>query len=105
MGEYDWPGNVRELENRIKRAVVMGDGTIITARDLDLPHAGQSKIKEQTLKEAREKVERDFICRALACNSWNLARTAEQIGVTRPTLYDLIKKHGIQKREFRMQDA
>jgi len=96
--EYDWPGNVRELENRIKRAVVMGEDSIIQAQDLDLSCTGQSNEEKQTLKDVREKIERDFIGKALANHQWNVSRTAEAIGVTRPTLYDLIKKYGLQKQ-------
>jgi two-component system, NtrC family, response regulator len=97
---YDWPGNVRELENRIKRAVVMGEGKIIRAEDLELPGSKEIRAEGQHLKDVRERVERDFVLEALVSNNWNVARTAEQIGVTRPTLYDLIKKHNLQKQEF-----
>jgi two-component system NtrC family response regulator len=100
MDEYEWPGNVRELENKIKRAVVMGEGPFIRAEDLDLSWANPGTAKKQTLKEAREMLERDFICKALINNRWNVARTAEQIGVARPTLYDLIKKYNLCKQEF-----
>jgi two-component system NtrC family response regulator len=99
LGEYDWPGNIRELENRIKRAVVMGEGPVIRASDLELPFANQGNVKKQTLKDVRESVEKDFICEALISNNWNMARTAEQIGVTRPTLYDLIKKYNLRKQD------
>lgn len=100
MDEYEWPGNVRELENKIKRAVVMGEGPFIRAEDLDLSWANPGTAKKQTLKEAREMLEREFICKALINNRWNVARTAEQIGVARPTLYDLIKKYNLCKQEF-----
>jgi two-component system NtrC family response regulator len=97
--EYDWPGNVREVENRVKRAVVMSDSTLIKAEDLELPFAGHDAKGEETLKDAREKLEREFISSALAGNNWNIARTAEQIGVARPTLYDLIKKYNLQEKD------
>ena len=98
LGEYEWPGNVRELENRIKRAVVMGEGQIIRAVDLDLHCGDHDDIKRQTLKDIRESTERDFIYSALVENNGNIARTAEQIGITRPTLYDLIKKYNLQQK-------
>jgi two-component system, NtrC family, response regulator len=95
--DYEWPGNVRELENRIKRAVVMGEGGTVDGGDLELPCCEETPVK--TLKEAREKLERDFLYEALTANNWNLARTAEKIGVTRPTLYDLIKKYKLERQE------
>ena len=70
------------------------------AEDLDLPCANQGNVKKQTLKDVRESLDRDFICEALATNNWNMARTAEQMGVTRPTLYDMIKKYDLQKQDY-----
>ena len=99
LEEHEWPGNVRELENRVKRAVVMGEGPFIRAEDLDLHCANQGTVKKQTLKDVRERLERDFISEALVSNNWNVARTAEQIGVTRPTLYDLIEKYDLRKKD------
>ncbi|MDA8091636.1 MAG: PEP-CTERM-box response regulator transcription factor [Nitrospiraceae bacterium] len=96
---YDWPGNVRELENRLQRAVIMADSKIIDIHDLGFAAAVGSPKKANwdgvTLKEAKGQVEKEFIINAI--NKWggNLAKTAEELGVTRPTLYDLIKKHGV----------
>ena len=97
--EYDWPGNVREVENRVKRAVVMSESTLIKAEDLELPFVGSEDQAKDTLKDVRERLEREFISSALAGNNWNIARTAEQIGVARPTLYDLIKKYNLQDKD------
>jgi two-component system NtrC family response regulator len=97
LEEYQWPGNVRELENRIKRAVVMGEGPVIRAEDLDLPSEKRGKVEIQTLKDVRENLEKDFISKALINNDWNVAQAAEQIGVSRPTLYDLIKKYNLNR--------
>jgi two-component system, NtrC family, response regulator len=94
MADWPWPGNVRELENRMKRAVIMAEGTRLTAADLDLVN----KIDEAalSLKTAREAADRAAIRRALAHSDGNMSLTAKLLGVSRPTLYDLIKQYGIE---------
>jgi two-component system, NtrC family, response regulator len=92
---YDWPGNVRELENKIKRAVVMAEGTRVKPEDLEM---GSSEEKQPTgLKEAREALERKMVLDALARNQDSISQTADDLGVSRPTLYDLMSKLGIKK--------
>ena len=103
IGAYEWPGNVRELENRIKRAVVMSKGLLIQAEDLELSCADRNDEKKQTLKDVRESLEKDFICKALIMNNWNIAKVANQIGIARPTLYDLIKKYNLQKQDCKFE--
>ena len=100
LKEHDWPGNIRELENRIKRAVVMGDGPVIRAEDLELSYTNEVDTEEQSLKDFRERLERDFICEALVATDWNVSLASEKIGVTRPTLYDLMKKYGLRKEDY-----
>ena len=93
---YGWPGNVRELENRVKRAVIMADGTQITLGDLELPSKDDEVEQEPfNLREVREKAESRAILRALARTDGNVSKTSELLGVTRPTLYNLMKKYGI----------
>ena len=93
---YGWPGNVRELENRVKRAVIMADGTQVTLEDLELPsQSDEGEHEPFNLREVREKAESRAILRALARTDSNVSKTAELLGVTRPTLYNLIKKYGI----------
>lgn len=95
---YGWPGNVRELENRIKRAVIMAEGQRLTPEDLELasPYA---KYEGQGLKEAREALEKEIIQRALAKNKGNITQTATELGVSRPTLHQLIEKLGIREED------
>jgi putative PEP-CTERM system response regulator len=92
---HGWPGNVREMENCIKRAVIMADGPHITAGDLGLaPLAVQAESMD--LREARSAAEYKVMVRALARTGGNIARAAELMGVSRPTLYDLMNHHGIK---------
>ena len=91
MESYAWPGNVRELQNRIKRAVIMADGKQLTAADLELDKTSVENMNFN-LRELREKVERQAIMRALSHVDGKVAPAAELLGVSRPTLYDLIKK-------------
>ena len=93
---YTWPGNVRELENRIKRAVIMAEGRKITPADLEL-EAPKQKYETMSLKEARESLEKELVLKALTRNERNLTKTALDLGVSRPTLYDLMEKFGIPK--------
>ncbi|HDP25802.1 MAG TPA: PEP-CTERM-box response regulator transcription factor [Deltaproteobacteria bacterium] len=89
---HDWPGNIREMQNRLRRAVVMAEGDVITPRDLELDSA---PVRDQTLKEAREAAEVLAITSALARNDGNITKASQELDVSRPTLHDLIKKHGI----------
>lgn len=94
---HQWPGNIRELENRIKRAVIMAEGTRVTPIDLELT-SQYSRYEKRSLKESREALERDLIQRAIARNMGNLTKTAEDLGVSRPTLYELMEKLGIERK-------
>ena len=95
IDRWPWPGNVRELENRMKRAVIMADGKMIGAEDLDLePEEGESL--PVNLKAAREQADRRAIRQALARGENNISSTAKLLGISRPTLYDLIKQYGLQ---------
>jgi len=98
MLHYSWPGNVRELENKVRRAVIMAGGQRISAEDLNLDErAPQSSGQPAnvTLKEARNAVEKEMVDAALKRFSGNIVQAAKSIGVSRPTFYDLLKKHDI----------
>jgi two-component system NtrC family response regulator len=123
IAQYEWPGNVRELENRIKRAVIMAEGAKIIPADLDMAEvapaaegakiipghldtaevapagvpAPASKYEKMRLKEARESLEKEMLAKALSGNKGNLTRVATELGISRPTLYDLMEKFGIPK--------
>ena len=93
---YAWPGNVRELQNRVQRAVIMADGKRITTGDLELGDvAGAASVP--TLKELRESVEREALQRALKRSMGKIAPAAAELGVSRPTVYELMEKYGIGK--------
>ncbi len=93
---HDWPGNVRELENRVKRAVIMADGKLVNADDLDLGAARDEGADVLNLKSAREAADRKVIRHALARSEGNISSTARLLGVSRPTLYDLLKQYDLQ---------
>ncbi|OFA05333.1 transcriptional regulatory protein ZraR [Janthinobacterium sp. HH107] len=95
---YGWPGNVREVENCIKRAVIMSDGPQIAADDLGLPASAQAAPQDESLnlRQARDGAEYKVMVRALARADGNIAKAAELLGVSRPTLYDLMNHHGIK---------
>ena len=90
---WGWPGNVRELENRMKRAVIMAEGKLITAVDLDLAEGGAEP--PINLRAARESADRAAIAQALARADGNISNTAKLLGVSRPTLYDLLKSYDL----------
>jgi two-component system NtrC family response regulator len=92
---YAWPGNVRELENVIKRAVIMADGTSITAADIGLGQI-DAEGSQLNLRQVREQAERNAVLRVLGRVNGNLSRAADLLGVSRPTLYDLMHRFGLK---------
>ena len=96
---YAWPGNVREMENKIKAAVIMAEGKFVTAVDLGLSVAVNPP--SLNLRVVRQNAETHAIRQALVRAGGNISRTAELLGVTRPTLYDLMAKYGDPRRRRR----
>ncbi len=93
---YEWPGNVRELQNRVKRALVLAEGSYIGPTELELESPnGSSSANTSTLKEAKEALERDILANALRENNGNISKTAKSLGISRPTLYDLMARYGL----------
>jgi two-component system, NtrC family, response regulator len=98
MTRYLWPGNVRELQNRVKRGVIMASGSRVTAKDLELEHGRDvASLSAPTLKQARENVEREMIMQALKRNAGRITAAAAELGISRPTFYELMEKLGITK--------
>ena len=91
---WSWPGNVRELENRIKRAVIMAEGAFVTTDDLDLGDRNADDL-QLNLKAAREAADRKAITRAIARTEGNISNAAKLLGISRPTLYDLMKQYDL----------
>lgn len=88
--EHNWPGNVRELQNRSKRAVVLSEKQILEPADFELPEPDGSLVALPTLREARQRAERELIQRALASANGKVAEAARSLGISRPTLYELM---------------
>jgi len=96
LSGHSWPGNVRELENRVKRAVIMAEGKRLTAQDLEL--TGASAVpRSGNLKDARESVEREMVQQALRKHSGKIAAAAAELGISRPTFYELMEKLGLER--------
>lgn len=93
---HPWKGNVRELENCLKRAVIMADGNRITAADLGLT-APDEELEFLNLRQVREEAERRAVLRALARTNGNIVKAAAALGVSRPSLYDLMGRFGLKK--------
>jgi two-component system, NtrC family, response regulator len=102
---HPWPGNVRELENRMQRAVIMTQDAYLRAEDLELESAGGSSEPLPTLQSARDEAERRLLVEALTRNAGNVTRAARDIEVSRPTLHDLLRKHGLEASRFRRGGA
>jgi two-component system NtrC family response regulator len=92
---YAWPGNVREMENCIKRAVIMADGATIVADDLGLPDTNAEE-EPINLRQVRDEAEYKAIVRALARVDGNIVKASELLGISRPTMYDLMSRHAIK---------
>jgi two-component system, NtrC family, response regulator len=96
LTKHNWPGNVRELENKVRRAVVMAEGSRVKPEDLELEDGGQKAAVG--LRQAREALERQMVSQALARNQDNMTKTAEELGISRPALYDLLDKLGMEPK-------
>jgi two-component system NtrC family response regulator len=94
---HTWPGNVRELQNRIKRAVIMADGKRVAASDLELAENAEV-LRSTTLREAREGLEREIVEKTLRKYSGKVTSAAAELGISRPTLYELMDKLGIARK-------
>ncbi len=92
---YNWPGNVREIINKVKRAVIMADDKVITASDLELANCSELPDEALNLRHIRDSAEKMAITQALQAAQNNMAKAARLLGITRPTLYNLTEKFGI----------
>jgi two-component system NtrC family response regulator len=102
---YAWPGNVRELQNRIRRAVIMATGSRVATRDLELDTVTTPGASSgTTLRQAREQVEREMVQQALKRHSGKITSAAAELGISRPTLYELMDKLGVAKDQAAIAD-
>jgi two-component system NtrC family response regulator len=92
---HDWPGNVRELESRVKRGVIMADATYVTSEDMELEQPDEKQLP-LNMKQVREDAERKAIKRALDHCDNNISDTSSLLGITRPTLYNMLEKYDLK---------
>lgn len=95
---YSWPGNVRELENRVKRAVIMAEQKQIKASDLELGGTSSDELATFNLRDIRDRADRQAITRALNHVGGKISQAADLLGVSRPTMYDLLRKFGLKPK-------
>ena len=95
---HTWPGNVRELENRIKRAVVMAEGKYVTPANLELKDPSLFEEEASTLRASRDSREKDLVRLAWEKAEGNVSRAAAELGISRPTLYQLLTRYGLKKQ-------
>ena len=99
IARYSWPGNIRELENAVQRASILTRGRFIEPADLAIAPAPASE--RVSLREARNRLERQIVAEALVRMKGNISRAAVELGISRPALHDLLHKHGINRKEMR----
>lgn len=97
---HPWPGNIRELENRLKRAVVMAERKSITPENLELEQTGVSSKEATTIKGSRENREKELVILAMERAQGNISRAADELGISRPTLYQLLARYGLKKQKL-----
>ncbi len=93
---HAWPGNVREMENTIKRAVIMSDGPHVSQEDLGLASSPDQENEPLNLRQVRDEAERRAVLKAMGRSNGNVAHAAEMLGISRPTLYDLMNRFGLK---------
>lgn len=96
ISAYSWPGNVRELENCLKRATIMAEGNSLSVQDVGLGETLEENMMPLDLRTIRDAAERKAIIAAVSRSNGNLARAADLLGISRPTLYDLMHKFGLK---------
>jgi len=94
---HNWPGNVRELENRIKRAVVMAEGKYVTPANLELKDPSSAEEEGSTIRASRDSREKDLVRLAMEKSEGNVSRAAAELGISRPTLYQLLARYGLKR--------
>jgi two-component system NtrC family response regulator len=102
---HHWPGNVRELENRIKRAVVMAEGKYVIPANLELKDPSAPEGDTSTLRASRDSREKDLVRLAMEKAEGNVSRAAAELGVSRPTLYQLLIRYGLKKAKPEEQNG